>query len=828
MAASSRIKSKKNIVCDSKGVSWVVDDAGNKIKKVRKKIRRRSSVGNSKYDDMNSSGEFGHCDVRKPSSSSPEEDNDSLGNLPDGKMISFRTAATEKDSSHGSLSISDRGALSPEKDHSSSVNDNSGAFSTSSSKKSRKLKNIVEIDGQMWRTDDDGNPLNRVRKKKDRLSNSDHGRDLSSPSKGKKKKRSIARGSQSVRHFNHIDNIGCDDTSDSDDNGPQTVLTNSTSGTGSLTRPRPPQPRRSFSTPRLSLEKESGRPKMQRQRSGDLDMLMSQSVHNHTRQRPPSEKPTLGQKGGALGKTLEKSTKIGKKLGKIFKGGGNKDKEKNNTMRSLPEDRSSELKALPKGIREIDGVLWRVDQFGNKLNKVRKKSTSSRELHTAVSAVSDDEMLVSLKSSSNHNKSTSQKKINKSMNTWDLSSTGEMDDCRSSSSRDGFGGSGRNNDRSRRKQRKNSLDNTHTFSDSGRKMNDSDTSLYMDGTNETMTLSRRKARSRSIDMSKNSKATLESGATAEDGGDLLNRLRGSEKEISRLRKLTTDQNDTIDEAEKDARKIKKKLKQANLDKEDLADEIDRLCDELEKKDRLFLEERKKVQEAQQTANRNKPNDRGNSGSDRLVAQICELKQKKLILEKRMEEDQERFDSRLEGKVAEIEFLQEELDRMRSQQGDRQLQDQTIKSASDDEQNGLNGNRGAKPNFVGKILGNHLQGQAETQASLQAQEIRDLQDRVFQLQTSNDKLKEELRKSSLAIQEDDDEEVRRAKEAAVEAAAMAASCHKPQSMRMQRRGSAGGMIPQGLRMQRRGSAGGLGAGGMMPRRGSNPDQVWWGR
>lgn len=794
---------KKNIVEDDYGVSWVVDEAGNKIKKVRKKVRGRNSVGNAggygtsgHTKSLHSrSEEFAGCGEDP----SPEADDDYFGALPDGKMISFRTASTDKSSSHDSLSAS----LST-----SEKLENSGHLSTSS-RKIKKAKNIVEIDGQLWRTDDEGNPLNKVRRKGtkdvDRLSQTDHG-PTSSPSKpsssssNKKKKRNLSKGSKSVRHFSHSDNIGYSSGEDQPTAG--TAGTDGTTGTGSVHAR--PAVRRSLSQPEMKIDKATGRPEIKRQRSGDLDLLMSQSVHDHTRKGLRSADKT------SLSKPRRKSQEkrsIGKALGKLFKG-KSKDKDKD-SMRSTVDERLAEM--LPKNVREIDGILWRVDPFGNKLNKVREQSSTSEEPYVTQS----EEMIVPL---SGHSPLTNDSD-HKSISNWDTSSHNSFDDYRSLSTMDS--GAGRKSGRNRRK---NTADND--FSECSYKKQDSDSSLYLDASmNDALNKpSRRKNRLQSLDRgdSDDEPMTASNGdGSGHDQGDLLRRLRTSEQEVSRLLKVTSDQQDAINDAEKVLKKMKKKLKQANLDKEDLAEEIDRMGEELEEKEKLLLKERNRPKPQQQTNNNN---NRGNSGSDRLVAQICELKQKKFLLEKQMDEDQARSEAKLEAKEAEIEFLQEELDRMRAEKGDRQLQRQITKSSNSDDED----TAGMRPsNLVGKILGNHLQHQAETRASLQQQEIRDLQDRVCQLQISNEKLKTELRDASLAIKDDDDEEMRMAKEAA----ALAVSCHNAPSSKMARRGSNGSMISESFRMQRRGSNGGGSVapdGFRMPRRGSNPDQAWWGR
>merc|ERR1712176_429302 len=118
-------------------------------------------------------------------------------------------------------------------------------------------------------------------------------------------------------------------------------------------------------------------------------------------------------------------------------------------------------------------------------------------------------------------------------------------------------------------------------------------------------------------------------------------------------------------------------------------------------------------------------------------------------------------------------------------GDQYLNYMQKCPSSDDDS--LGGNRrqldhGRSMKFVGKILGNHNDVQAQTDLALKKQEIRDLQDRVNSLSMSNQKLKDELKKASLTIKDDDDEEIRKAKEAAAKAS-LAASQHQPRRRRL---------------------------------------------
>lgn len=726
MTSSSKSKKKSKHLKEQNSV--VGEEAGENTKKVRKKIRRRND----------------------PSSDAEDDEQVKLQN---DKMMSFRTTTTATSSSHHSLSPSVK-----------------AEDETSGSKRSKKKKSTKESE-RVHKSEHARSP--------DVKSSSKSSRDSSFKKKRNMKKES--KSDRSIRTSRHKHD-------DSDDEEKTKTGTVDTSGIGSST-PRPKLTTKHMSQPDLSSHSRRERPGLERQHSGDLDMLMSQRVGDHTRKlTPKSPKPTPGRHT------------LGKSIKKMFR---SKSKDKSNERESFSKsfsEESGEIKPLPKDIREIDGVLWRVDYKGNKLNKVRKKASKDEW-------ESDDEMeiFVPLSEHTNNN-------IDGSENSFAGFSSGEE-----------LGGESNHKKRTMRKGRRSSINRQDSFDDKP----DSESSLYLDGcSHDSPQPGRRRIRSKSVDfgsehsyglstsISNSNSDRLANVGDENDRRGLLMRLKKSEQEVSRLLRVTNDQQETIDENESELKRLRKKIKKSNSDKEDLADEIDRLADELEKKETMLLEEKNKPKFEPNNVVKN--NDRGNSGSDRLVATICELKQKRFLLEKQMEEEQARADAKMEAKEAEIEFLQQELDRMRSKHGDRQMQ-QVFNSSSDDEDPDRGG-------LVGKILGNHLQNQAETQSSLQQQEIRDLQDRVFQLQTANDKLNIQLREASLAVQEDDDEEMRLAKEAAAMARAHAT---QPQVMRMQRRGSGGGVIPEGFRMQRRGSCGGIAPAptSRMQRRMSSPDQ-WW--
>jgi len=688
---SKNKKKPSQVVIGKDGVSWLIDDAGIKIKKIRKKIRR-SSIGS------------GHGD---PHLIDPNE-----------KKGSTRTMKT------ADLDVSER--LEPLK----SKPERKQKMSKT------KTKNIREIESQLWRIDDNGTPSGKVRKKAakvglvESLSRSDHGpmsRSDHGPmpaSKRRKNKKALAKGSMSVR------NLSAGSRSFSDEDSPQALPL-----------------RRLKSQPELAYgQVPPAKPNKSASGSG-LDLLMSQSVHEHVRRKPT---------------TVEKSKRSKASLGKIFKVGGIgksirnlssglKDEPKDITTKSLPEART--IKLLQKDVQEIDGVLWRVDEHGNKLIKVRRKPSSPTS--------SGDEA----ESSTSGYKDESIRRRKK--------------ERRNSATHDSFvGGS------------------SGSFGNGGKQSQDSEKSLYTDEIptppNRSSSIERGCPSGRMLYSAPGNTLRQTSNQQHHSGNNngenhnvvqnLQHRLKASEKEVARLCRVAIEHQDTVDKTAKEQKKVHTKLKTANRDKQALVNEVEKLRYELETKN-----ERKDA-----------------SGGDHLVAQICVLRQEKDSLISKMENEGAQARSRLEQKEDEVGFLQEELGRMRSKQGDRQLEYmQKLSTSSDDDSfsGGKSRNHGLEKgksmHLVSKILGNHLQNKADTEAALQQQELNELQDRVCSLQLSNEQLKIELRKSTLEIKEDDDEDVRMAKEAALKAAKilalskMASDASKgPSNFRMPRRMSGG--------------------------------------
>lgn len=869
------------------GTQWLVDETGNKVKKVRKKIRRNR-------------GEANENDPSESYNSSSENFDDKTVNTSSGTMV------TEGSSSHSVEPLKTPSQKTPKKPKSL----RSGT---------PKKKNVKEINGEMWRCDELGSPVSKVRKKSSRKdgsrkngldsksghsvrmsSKSDHGPTTSSRSGSSRKTKKKDPASTSVRNTSHsarsphgsagyingTESLVALTSSRSKSSESLRELTSSSSNARSKSRPKP---QRLNSVPILSMNnsmpdglsmadtESGGRPNPpERTGSGDLDMLMSQSVHDH-RRKPVDQRPKMGKQRSTLGKILkgtkrlvvkkDKDKEVIKEFFQVspdsreFHTNGNSKSDGNfnvsakngkysngnsksdgnftfdESMRSRSSKSNSSIRSRnstkppPNDIREVNGTLWRVDEDGNLLNKVRKKSKSLGNFAGA----SGDEM--SLPSPSGRNNAG-----------WNSASSGddETETDSNSSVRDRRMG---------KTQRRNSLQANHyKMSSNNMSMNMSANTMTEVSYNEDscyfdQSPHQPKKRSQSMDrmmqpqsMRKNTKQlsptpSQTSKVSGNGGGPKVNhhvvqnlqhRLRAAEREIVRLCKVTTNQKETIQEKKAEIKKSQTKMKSANKDKYGLEFEVDRLEHEIERKNDLILELRSRPRSLMDLNNGND----GNSCGDHLVTKIGELEQEKESLLAKMECQEARSRSRLDAKEDEVRFLQEELERMRAEQGDRHFEYMKKiaavnagvhnSSGQDDDGNDIldrSSRSGGAKSFAAKILGNHLKDKAETEVALQKQEIKDLQDRVCGLQMSNEKLKGELRVATLSIKDDDDDEIRRAKEMA----ATAAMCTKPKSMMN---------LPQTLRMQRSTSDGDYGSVGPkgpqsfrnMKRRGSNDGSV----
>jgi len=719
------------------GTPWIVDEHGNKIKKVRKKVRRRASIGyTGEMENSQTSLDFATANSM---SGFDRDDSVSEYDASGKKMTSFRTVATETSTSHHSSSH--KGPRSVDEFRSPK---------TKTPKKSKKSKSLKSVgDDQWWHIDDDIKERRIVKKSssQDRLNQTDNGCSSSvmTPMTKKKKKKTVSK-SKSVRHVSNSSNS--QDPSGDYDSGPDSPHaggTVNTTGTGSIR----PKPRRLKSQSDMVIEGNNS--------GGDLDMLMSQSVHEHIRQPSSEKKPKL-QKKSTLGK-------IGKKLGKSCKSLALSTKNMNlsnhgpvepsysrdsSPSRSNHSGKSGRTKPLPKDIKEIDGVLWRVDEYGNKLNKVRRKSKGNLTDYTSGD---ESHLTSSTQGTQDFNYS------NKSMPTW--------------SSDDNSGASFSDRQR-RRGQRRNSLGSQGAGS-----VASGENSIYVDlNDSHTYTSTPKSQRSRSMDLATSDSQTStprrgsapgtplrqnkQSNKTDVLVQNLQHRLKNSEKEIARLCRVTMDQQDKMADNQIQMKTLRDKLKHTNHDKQALIMEVDQL--------KLSLEKRKSL------SNKSLDMSGGASNKD-LMEQICDLEDDKEVLEKQLNSEKAHSKLRMEQKEEEVRFLQEELERMRSEQGDKQFAYmQKISVADEDESISFNSSKsprrhGNSMQFVGKILGNHLKDKAETEVALQKEEIKNLQARVFQLQQSNEKLTKELKQATLEIKDDDDEDIRFAKEAAMKAASL---------------------------------------------------------
>ena len=818
---SSLMSNNTHLTHEKDGTPWIVDEHGNKIKKVRKKVSkkvnrrasqspsarkrvsnkvsRRASVGHSAASPLNSSQssiEFGKSaslgEFRKSNRKSNRDRDGS-----NKKTKSCRTVATEMSSSHHSSDHKDKPSLSFRSPKSSSSN------SSSPKKGKKKPKSVKEIDGQWWRIDDEGVPINKVQRKKKGLSQSElspSSSSLMTPVSQKKKKK---KKSSSLKHLscniNSINNSPSKSNSKSNSNSefdygsghesPPCNRTVDTTGTGS-TRPLPSRPK---SQPEMCMTSLGGARsshgqelKMARRNSGDLDMLMCQSVHEHVRTIPLSaKKPKLKPKS-TLGK-------IRKKVGKSVRGLGmssnknlnpnpyivntnfNDKRDQESTLSFSDETNESVLsnKPLPKDVREIDGILWRVDENGNKLNKVRRKNSNINSNNTSGDETDHKSHVTDISNSKQHQSMPTWSSDDDSFTPKRGKSPRRKQQRRSSMS---TFSSQMGKSLPKKQQRRSSLD---TFSSHNQKSYkpDSERSLYTDfnDTNHSTSMDHITASAQnetpSTLLRQNTKRDKEHQTIVQN---LQHRLKNSEKEIARLCRVTIEQQGSMDESKTEVKKLREKIKLANQDKRSLMAEMENLKLQIEKrKDRL-----------DESLN-------GGTNKNELREQVCDLEGDKESLVKQLASEKAIARLKLESKEEEVRFLQEELERMRSEQGKKELayMQKISSAASDDEESNCSPSRKSSPHrrrshgkslqFVGKILGNHLKDKAETEAALQQEEIKNLQARVFSLQQSNEKLTKELKQATLEIKEDDDEDIRFAKEAAARAAEVV-SLQKPRS------------------------------------------------
>ena len=122
---------------------------------------------------------------------------------------------------------------------------------------------------------------------------------------------------------------------------------------------------------------------------------------------------------------------------------------------------------------------------------------------------------------------------------------------------------------------------------------------------------------------------------------------------------------------------------------------------------------------------------------------------------RMEAEKAGAESRLEKKDEELRYLQEELKRIRIERDE--LNFETKMSSNTD----LNALKSTSLQLVDSLWN---QKKSMDDEALQ-REMTALQERVNSLEKSNDKLKKELERATLTINDDDDEEIRKAKEIA---------------------------------------------------------------
>lgn len=243
----------------------------------------------------------------------------------------------------------------------------------------------------------------------------------------------------------------------------------------------------------------------------------------------------------------------------------------------------------------------------------------------------------------------------------------------------------------------------------------------------------------------------------------------SKMEVSRLSKVTKQQKNKIDGFASDTKKLKTKLRNETEEKSRLEAEVERLKNELCLKDKEVTHKEADLLKQQELVALERKAVGG--GIIHESGQVSELAQENRRLIQKMGEEKSHFATRLKSKEDEVRFLQEELNRMRVEQGERDfeyMQQQSqmqlqIQSQSE------NAAEPVGKNVIDKIFNPKGGDEGGGGRAHNRKKLKELIDRVNSLEATNEKLKRELREATLEIREEDDEEIRLAKEMAARAA-----------------------------------------------------------
>mmetsp|Transcript_7434 Transcript_7434/g.21640 ORF Transcript_7434/g.21640 Transcript_7434/m.21640 type:complete len:331 (-) Transcript_7434:1227-2219(-) len=238
--------------------------------------------------------------------------------------------------------------------------------------------------------------------------------------------------------------------------------------------------------------------------------------------------------------------------------------------------------------------------------------------------------------------------------------------------------------------------------------------------------------------------------------DLQKKLMESQHEVWRLQQIADDLQSTIDGTESEMKKLRADIEACDDEKKDLRSEMDRLGNKLELREQ-DLQRTQTELENEKRAALDRPT------GDHLIDQITDLMNENNELLDKMTAQKVEARARMEKREEEVRYLQQELDRMRLERGEKDLEQLRRSNAA-----AANGETATAPTttksmqLVDKIWNQKKDVSEQTYK----RQIQELKERVRILEMSNNKMRNELGNSTLQIKDDDDEETRKAKEVAM--------------------------------------------------------------
>lgn len=547
-------------------------------------------------------------------------------------------------------------------------------------------------------------------------------------------------------------------------------------------RPKISQHRRARSEVLPSIQLD-GVEKEAEERTG-LDELISQSVEDHVRESPPMEKPSLrrSKSKNSLGELFRRasfSEKIDK--GKAEDGNSSSEKRplvrsksalgeffnrKNSTDKSVGTSTPSCIKSmpagkmlkLPKSIKEIDGQLWRVDEKGNKIKRVRRKSTANATNTYENCAETTTGHSVEEKVEGRLGRKIRGGRRRNVPSDWSLTEDSGASSVLSYKSNDSRV---RTRGRPFSREALDRLDNSTHGSDNGSLSHDEIPSKprrsqsnekNSDAKPAKRLVPRPKRRPSTPRKTEGTSCLPSSSRSIAEGHDdqatamqmvaeLQKQLMESKHEVWRLKQVTAEQKEEIDGTDSKIAELEANISDAANERKNLVSEVDRLSTKLELREQDLIKKQEEL-EKEKIAALDRP------AGDHLVAQITELMNENNELMDRMTALKLVARQQKDKKDEELRFLKSELDRLRAERDQQNLEK-------------LRPEKPSSMQLVDKIWN---QKRDATEQSYRRQ-IQDLRDRVRGLEASNGKLKRELGRVTVEIKSDDDEETRKAKEMA---------------------------------------------------------------